>query len=119
MTDDAEELNAAETLADRWSAVQSQFDDVADCLQRESEFSTGRLKLRIARVVELLQGQPTRDEVLANRDALEILLPLLDNRKESSSVESAVRKGVQGVAGNDVYRRNWLELFWPETGVVP
>lgn len=112
MADEAEKLDATKALAGRWHAVQPQFDVIADCLRRESEFATGRLKLRISRVVELLQKQPKCDEVLANRDALEMLLPLLDNRSESPSVESSVRKGVQRVAGSDVYRRNWLQLFW-------
>jgi len=112
MTDEAEKLDASEVLSGRWNAVQTQFDDVADCLRRESEFATGRLKLRIVRVVELLKTQPRCDEVLANRDALEILLPLLNNRSDSPSVVSSVRKGVQGIAANDVYRRNWLQLFW-------
>jgi len=99
-------------LQSRWQEIENQFHEVVDCLQRESRFATGRLKVRVARVIEFLGSQPERDAVLANRDALSMLLPLLTSQNNSESVESLVRKGVRRIAGNDVYRRNWLQLFW-------
>jgi len=107
-----------EPLSQRWREVEDQFDDVVDCLRRESKFATGQLRLRLERVVELLDRNPTRDDVLANRDALATLHLLLDNQNGPVSVEFSVRKGVQRIAGNDVFRRNWLQLFWYPVLVV-
>ena len=112
MNDNAENLNQPDVLQGRWRSIETKFDEFANCLRRESEFATGQLKQRIMRVVKLLGQQPTRDEVLANRDALEMLLPMLGDRNDSATVETSVRMGVQRIAGNDVYRRNWLQLFW-------
>ena len=95
-----------------WPVIESKLNGFADCLERESEFASGRLKLRINRVLLLLKSKPQREEVLANRDALAVVLPLLIHDDEDISIESAVRKGVQRIACSDVYRRNWLQLFW-------
>ena len=118
MSAGTDNLNDSNFLPTDWHAVEAQFDNIADCLRRESEFATGRLKLRIVRVYEMLEGEPTRDEILANRDALEMLLPLLVKRVGNVTVETALRTGVQRIAGNDVYRRNWLQLFWYPALVV-
>ena len=105
-------LHDAGVLQMSWRDIESHLGDFSQCLERESEFASGRLKLRIMRVLSLLQSEPSLEEILAHRDALAALLPLLTHRDQEISIESAVRKGVQRIAGNDVYRRNWLQLFW-------
>ena len=118
MSAGGDNLNDPNLFQIHWHAVEAKFDDIADCLRRESEFATGRLKLRIARVYEMLESQPTRDEILANRDTLEMLLPLLVKHGGSVPVETSLRAGVKKIAGNHVYRRNWLPLFWYPALVV-
>ena len=88
MNDNAENLNQPDVLQGRWRSIETKFDEFANCLRRESEFAKGQLKQRIMRVVKLLGQQPTRDEVLANRDALEMLLPMLGDRNDSATVET-------------------------------
>ncbi len=112
MSQGADNLNGPNVPQTDWAAVESKLDDVVDCLRRESAFATGHLKLRITRVQELLAQQPTRDEILVNRDALEMLLPLLVEQNGDVTAETTVRAGVERIAGNDVYRRNWIQLFW-------
>ncbi len=118
MNTDSDKESDPNVLQNRWRSVETKLGDIVDCLRRESEFATGHLKRRITRVQELLQQQPTRDEVLTDRDALEMLLPLLVNQDGDVTVETSVRAGVQRIAGNDVYRRNWIQLFWYPAVVV-
>lgn len=64
-------------LESNWSTVTSAMGDVVECLERESIFATGHLKTRLQDLVEFLGQEPSCDEVLANADALVMLLPLL------------------------------------------
>lgn len=106
-----------------WTIVSSVIGDVVDCLERESVFASGHLKMRLEQLIIFLQQTPRCEEVLANPDALAIFLPMLTDRSVSDNnrtqtapdrgiVESAVRQGVDRISRNDVYRRNWLQLFW-------
>lgn len=123
MKDANQHLNApmnAMVMRDHWTSVQARLNDVLNCLERESTFASGQLKLRLTRVAEFLEQDPDCDDVLNNRDALALLLPVWDvvagqggvSVASRGEVEIAVRQGVLRIAATSVYRRNWLQLFW-------
>ena len=125
MKDESQTDVAAEQASHLNNALQRHLGDVVGCLERESSFSSGRLKVRLTRVVNFLRQNPNLDQVLQHRDALALLLPIFNAATPDDSaarldadpltrgkVEIAVRSGVQRISETSVYRRNWLQLFW-------